>query len=379
MVPSDPDYATRQWNFSALDLPKAWDLNAGANGVTVAIVDTGVTTYSGGVNAPTWDGSNIVTYTPQFAVNPDLNAGRLVSPHDFVTGFGSIAVLDTEGHGTHVSGTVGEDTNNGVMLAGIAYNAKIMSVKSCASYWDVQFSRSASGIPGYAPLSSGGCPDSSTISGIRYAADSGANVINYSIGSSAPSTAVQDAIIYAVGKGTFVAIAAGNEFENGNPVQYPANYATSIDGAMAVSALGSSLTHAYYSSSGSFVEIAAPGGDQRAGGDAGGVWQSTLRKSETDPQILTLIFPQFNHYDERSFQGTSMATPHVAGIAALIYSQLGAAATPAIVEQIIKKTARACTQTSCDASATGTRGRNDFFGAGIIQPRTALFGFGLRR
>jgi serine protease len=242
----------------------------------------------------------------------------------------------------------------------------------------VQFSRSANGIPGFSPLNSGGCPDSATVPGIRYAADNGAKVLNFSIGGPGATTALQDAINYAVGKGTFVSISAGNGYESGNVTQYPAAYAAGIDGAMDVAAVGRSLKHAYYSTSGSFVEIAAPGGDQREAGDPGGIWQSTIRQSDSDPTIPTLIFPRFDHFDETSFQGTSMASPHVAGLAALLTSQLGSGATPALIEQMIKKTARPCGATDC-VSTTLAPGRNDFFGAGLIQPRAALFGFGIRK
>jgi len=376
-APNDPSYATRQWNMTALDMPRAWDIKPGAEGVTVAVVDTGVTNVSATFIARTWNGSAIVSFQVPFSVNPDLPASRLVLPQDFVTGQAT-TILDTEGHGTHVSGTIGEETNNGLMLAGMAYKANIMPVKVCVSYWDIQFARSAQGTPGFAPLNSGGCPTAATSQGIRYAADNGAKVINFSIGGTNGSPAELDAINYAVGKGVFVAIAAGNDYTNGNPTQYPAKYAETIEGVMAVGSIGRSLKHAYYSSSGSYVEIAAPGGDQREAGDPGGIWQSTIRESDSDPEILTLIFPRFDRYDETSLQGTSMASPHVAGVAALIMSQLGSSATPALVEQIIRKTARACGATDCVATNLPAT-RNDLFGAGLIQPRAALLGFGLRK
>ena len=203
-------------------MPKAWDINPGANEtMIVAIIDTGVTTTNTTRTVATWNGSAIQTITVAYAINPDLAASRLVSPMDFVTNMGT-TVLDSDGHGTHVSSTVGEDTDNALLNAGIAYNARIMPLKVCTSYWDIQFAFSGSGGRGFVPSTSGGCPTSAVALGIRYAADNGAKVINLSLGGSSPSTTEQDAINYAVGKGVFVAMAGGNEKLEGNPVHYPA-------------------------------------------------------------------------------------------------------------------------------------------------------------
>ena len=199
--------------------------------------------------------------------------------------------------------------------------------------------------------------------GIRYAADNGARVINLSLGGPTVATAVQDALNYAVGKGAFVAIAMGNEFESGNPVDYPAGYASSIDGVMSVGAVGRSLTRAFYSNTGPQIEIVAPGGNDRDGGADGMIWQSTIYGPDFDQS--SVIFPRFDRYAETPYEGTSMATPHVSGIAALIISQ--GVTNPAVVEALIKKTAR----------PLGAPGRNDEFGYGLIQPRAALFGFGI--
>jgi serine protease len=295
------------------------------------------------------------------------------------------------GHGTHVASTIGEDANNAIAEAGIAYNVKIMPVKVLKCYWDMQFLRAAMGIQGYAPFVDPTNPaaclgEETTIAqGIRYAANNGARVINLSLGGPAFSSLEQEAINYAVSKGVFVAISAGNDYANGNKVQYPAAYAASIDGAMAVAAVGKSLRHAFYSNSGSYIEIAAPGGDDRDGGSAGKIYQATIPQADqtyaTDEILSYQIFhttPRFDQYFEVADQGTSMASPHVAGIAALIMSQLGSAATPALVERIIKTTARPCDAVDCDPAtpASGPVGRNDFFGFGFIQPRAGLLGFG---
>lgn len=363
-TPNDPSFDSRQWNLTALDLPRAWDINGGAtSSITVAVLDSGITGVNESFVFPTWDGRAIRNVSIPFAVNPDLQASRLTGARDFV--FWSGPVLDMDGHGTHVSSTIGEDTNNGVGLAGIAYNAKIMPVKVCASYWDVQFAFSAAGFRGFAPLNVDFCDASAMVQGIRYAADNGANVINLSVGGLHASQTVRDALTYALSKGVFISIAMGNEFEDGNPVGYPAAFAESLDGAMAVGAVGPSLARAYYSSTGSHIEIAAPGGNMRERGAADGIWQSTISAEDSDP--ATVIFPRFDHYVERPLQGTSMAAPHVAGIAALIISQ--GITRPDAVEALIKATAK----------DLGSSGRDADYGFGLIQPRRALFGFGILR
>jgi serine protease len=249
-------------------------------------------------------------------------------------------------------------------VAGIAYNAMIMPVKVCTGYWDEQIDRSRRGIPGRADEDDPGCSMGDIALGIRHAADQGAKVINISLGGPNPQTAVREALEYAVQRGVFVAVAMGNSFEDGNPTTYPAKYAELIQGVMAVGAVGRSMTtRAPYSSTGTHCEIAAPGGDFEADGRDGVIWQTTLR----EPSHTTNA-PAFNSFSVFGFQGTSMATPHVAGLAALLVSQRPGI-TPAQIESIIRATAR----------DIGTPGKDNDFGDGLIQPRAALFGLGIRR
>ena len=364
LVPNDPDFQSRQWNLQKLEMPKVWDItNGGAPNIVVGVIDNGVTTVTQTFSLPLWNGASIQSVNVPVAMSPDMNTARYVSPMDFV--FWTGPVIDFESHGTHVAGTVAQATNNGVNLAGMAYNSSIMPVKVCVGFWDTQFMRSMLGNPGMAPIFSGTtCPTSAVIDGIRYAVDHGANVLNISLIRFGDSAALRDAITYAVSKGVFVAMSMGNDFVSGNPVNYPSFYAAQIDGAMSVAAVGPTNAHAWYSTTGAYCEIAAPGGDSHISGASGGIYQVTLDDSKFTAFSTA---PRFDSYVEASFEGTSMSSPHVAALAALLMSR--GVASPADIEKIIKGSAMDLGQT----------GRDDVFGYGLIQPRAALYGLGIRR
>jgi serine protease len=362
-IPNDPQYAPRQWNMTMLDMPRAWDLNGGGAGVTVAVLDSGLNTVNTTYPLKTWDGSAIVSTQMRFAISPDMDASRIVPGRDFV--FWNGPVIDMVGHGTHVSATIGQTTNNAFGYAGMAYNAKIMPLKVCLGFWEFQIYLSETGQPGYAPLDIGGCPTSAIVAALQYAADNGAKVVNLSIGGTDPSPAERDAIGLALNRGLFVAIAGGNEFDDGNAANYPAAYASAQNGAMSVAAVGRNQEHASYSNTGTYVEIAAPGGNFASGGLANTIYQLGILFSDYDPAVV--IFPRFDRYVDDPSQGTSMASPHVAGLAALLVSQ--GVTKPAAVEALIAASAK-------DLGATG---RDNVFGAGLIQPRAALRGFGVAR
>lgn len=364
--PNDPDFHVLQWNFSLINMPGAWDINPGATpSIIAAVIDTGLTTTSAPLPARLWTGQQFDTVSLRFGVSPDLSASRVVSPLDFVFNAGSTAVQDFDGHGTHVASTIAEDANNMLGLAGMAYNVRVMPLKVCVSFWELMIARAQSNQTGYLPVDAGGCSDDAIITAIHYAVDNGARVINMSLGGPGADFGVADALRYAVSQGAFVAISAGNDYEDGNPTDYPAGFAVNLDGVMAVAAVGKSKTRAYYSETGSQIEIAAPGGSDRDGGgdDQGFIWQVTLDPDATDP--LQVSVPRFDRYAEVGYVGTSMAAPHVTALAALLMSQ--GIKDPKAVEAVIKAT----------ALDLGSPGRDDQFGYGLIQPRTALFGLGI--
>lgn len=369
-TPNDPGLS-RQWNFSAIDVPRAWDINPGARDVTVAVIDTGVTNSTSNWNYRLWTGSGFQIVTIPYRINPDIDAARITDAVDFTPfrlnypGVTTQPVFDTEGHGTHVAGTVLQATGNNLGYAGIAYNARLMALKACSSYWDVQLWQSASGQPGFIPPSfTGGCTTTSVVEAIRYAADRGAKVMNISLGGSGESPAYRDALNYAVQRGAFVAVSAGNSFEQGNPTNYPAAYGPQTAGVMTVGAVGPSLRRAYYSNTGTYVEVAAPGGDVRSGGQAGQIYQVGLFEPDFDNRVLV---PRFDRYTDVPLQGTSMASPHVAGVAALLVSQ--GYSSPAVIEAAIRKFAR----------DLGTAGQDPEYGAGLIDARATLRGLGVAR
>ena len=361
-APNDPGYV-RQWNLDLIKMPRAWEISSGgSDSVVVAVIDSGITTVTETYPFKLWTGIAIETVSIPFRVNPDLSSARLLEGEDFL--FWNGPVVDMVGHGTHVAGTILQETNNAIGLAGIAYRAKLLPLKACVGYWEIQFALSQRGVPGFIrPSEQGGCTDAAIAAAIRYAADHGASVANVSIGGADPSPILFDALKYAVSRGMFVAVAAGNEYDEGNPPTYPAKYAEAIDGVVAVGAVRRNADRAFYSSTGSFVEVVAPGGDSRADGAAGLIVQASLLESDFDP--LRSLRPRFDRYVESGQQGTSMATPHVAGVAALLVSQ--GVTQPAAIEKAITRFAR----------DLGRVGRDTEFGYGLVDAPAALLGNGV--
>jgi serine protease len=369
-VPNDPLYF-RQWNFPAIDMERAWDINTGGSpSITVAVLDTGVAYRSGLLrhNAIAWTDENgrrfpaLGVLDIPFAAAPDLaGPDRFVAPRDFI--WGDVLPFDLDGHGTHVAGTLGQLTNNNVGAAGMAFNVRIMPVKVIDGVWDLVFNSPFVGT------------DDTVARGVRYAVDNGAKVLNMSIGRSGPpAPVVEDAIRYAVSRGAFVAVAGGNEFLRGPAPQRLAEFAPAVDGMVAVGAVGQDKLRAAYSSIGSFIELMAPGGDFTRPAPAGivpGILQQTLDLDLVETFAAgpgsRYRAPRFDSFQYFYFTGTSMATPHVAGFAAMLMQQ--GITSPAAVEAIMKQF----------ATDLGPAGRDDEYGHGLINPRAALRGMGLAK
>jgi subtilisin family serine protease len=280
--PNDPRY-DEQWNFKMIQAEEAWKRTRG-KGIVVAVIDTGVA-------------------GPDYARGKgcrDFKDTAFVPGYDFVNK--DDQPYDDHAHGTHVAGTIAESTNNNEGVAGLAFEASIMPLKV--------LSASGSG-------SAGDIGDA-----IRWAADHGANVINMSLGSAYPSKVMENACNYAAKKGVLIVCAAGNSFREG--VGYPAAYPS----CLAVSSVGPSGNLSKFSSWGKQVAIAAPGGDMIDSQDPkDGILQNTNMSEKIG-----------GHGDDYyAFQGTSMASPHVAAAAALVMAQ--GIKDPAKVRDILCKTA----------------------------------------
>ncbi|MGL5870779.1 MAG: S8 family peptidase [Xenococcaceae cyanobacterium] len=280
----DTEYIEPNYQYSAFDIPDDPEYSKQWNFRSINVEQAWDETKGGGITVAVIDTG--------ISKVPDLKATNFVEGYDFVND--RVDASDDQGHGTHVAGTIAQSTNNGYGVAGIAYEAKLMPIKVLAA--------------------SGGGTIADIAEGIKFAADRGANIINMSLGGGGESNLMKEAIDYAHKKGVVIIAAAGNS--NQNASAYPARYPHVIS----VAATGAAGEKAPYSNFGAGVDIAAPGGS-----NTGKILQNTI-----DPRTGESAFLEF--------QGTSMAAPHVAGVAALI--EASGISEPDRVRQILLQSAR---------------------------------------
>ena len=333
----DDEYYNLQWHYPMINLPQAWDYTTGDSGVIVAVIDTGVL-----MNHPDLAGQLTNTgydFISDTSISNDGNGidSNPDDPGDATTGGSSF-------HGTHCAGTVAAATNNAKGMAGVAWNTKIMPVRV---------------------LGVGGGTLNDIVQGIRYAAglsnNSGttlsstqrADIISMSLGGGGYSQATQDVITAARNAGVIIIAAAGNE--SSSTPSYPASY----NGVISVSAVNINSGLASYSNYGAYIDVAAPGGDSgdyNGDGYADKVWSTCA--DDTSGSIV------FNY---AAYNGTSMATPHMAGVVALMKA-INPAMTPSQLDSLL---------ISGDiTNDIGAAGKDTQFGYGLIDALKAVVAAG---
>ncbi|MBN2147434.1 MAG: S8 family serine peptidase [Anaerolineales bacterium] len=264
VTPNDPSY-NKQWAHPLTGSPTAWNTTTGSSSMVIAIIDTGID-----------------------EAHPDLSS-KIVAGYDFVDD--DTNPHDTNGHGTHVAGIAAATGNNGVGIAGTNWQARIMPIRV---------------------LGTNGSGWSSDITdGITWAHQHGAKVLNLSLGGPTYSQAMQDAVNGAYNAGSLVVAAMGNERDDSppSPTSYPAAY----NHVMAVAATNPADHYSYYSNYGSHCDISAPGGELYYLHDPDGIYSTMPTYS-----VNLNGYGYSQNYD--FLQGTSQASPFVAGAAALLWT-----------------------------------------------------------
>ncbi len=295
-----------QWHLKQINCEKAWDISTG-KGVVVAVIDSGVSSGgSDGFNGNLIIGKNFIP----FSRDPE----------------------DENGHGTHVAGTIAQATDNGIGTAGVAFDATILAVKVLGRF-------------GFG--SSSGVTD-----GIRWAADNGAHIINMSLGGPDSSITMERAVNEAHNKGVVLIAAAGNE--SSSFIGFPAAY----DNVIAVGSVRFDKKLSFFSNFGKKLDIVAPGGDTGIDQNGDDVPDGIIQETFQPVGFLRL---RERIWDFFLFQGTSQASPHVAGVAALILEQ-NPEFTPETVRDALQFSAK----------DLGTPGKDLRFGWGLVDAFAAL-------
>ena len=337
LVPNDSRY-NEQWHYfestAGINLPTAWDITTGSSSVVVGVIDTGILSHAD-IQPNTLSGYDFISNS-WIANDGSARDSDPADPGDSlqIGDCGSdngqpvpAQVVSSSWHGTHVAGTIAAASNNSIGVSGVAWGAKILPLRAlgrCGGYSSdiVDAMRWGAG------LSVHNMPSN----------PNPAKVLNLSLGGTAYSCpqSYQDAIDEVTAAGVTVVVAAGNSNASAS-LTAPAN----CNNVITVGAINRSANRSWYSNYGSFVDIAAPGGETYFQG------YGVLSTANTG-----LTTPSVDSYEY--YQGTSMATPHVAGVAALIYS-LRPNITPARLKQLMKNTARAFPENStCSTSDCGS-------------------------
>ena len=325
IVPNDPRYE-EQWNLPLIDMPRAWAIEKGSSDVTIAIVDGGIDYTHQDLAAKIWRNTGEI---PDNDIDDDQNgyiddirgwdftdAPNVAAEGDSVVGDND--PIDESGHGTHVAGIAAADVDNGLGVAGVAWNCTLMALRAGAS--------NGAGT---------NLQDDDSSAAIVYAVDNGARIINMSWGSHRNSFVIRDAIDYAHARGALLVAAAGNE--RTQDVIYPAGYRKVI----AVAATDQNKQRFYQSNFGASIDIGAPGN-------------------------VILSTQIGNRY--RRLTGTSMATPHVSGVAALILSKRPNL-THEEARQIIVATADSITESPELVDAGNLNAARALMASGSMQAR----------
>ena len=331
-VPNDILY-NEQWHFPHIRLPEAWDITTGNPSVIIAVIDSGILSAHPDLQDKLVQGYDMISA----ADNAGDGDGIDSNPEDL----GDLELGDGSSsfHGTHVAGIVAAATNNNTGVAGVAWQSRLMPIRVLGLQGGTSFDLIQ------AILYAAGLENASGQVPIQRA-----DVINMSLGGDGFSSSEASAITAARNAGVIIVAAAGNSGSANQ--EYPASY----DGVVAVAAVNQSNARANYSNFGPRIDITAPGGDLDEDADGNGTPDGVLSTIGNDRGNAI-------NYGYRYYQGTSMSSPHVAGVIALMKS-VAPNLTPTEFDQVLTE--------GRISDDLGAEGRDDNFGYGLINAMKAV-------